>query len=164
MNDNTVVEGHCDSEIKINIKRAIDIIPDFDGENIPVSLFIALCRTAAKLVRRNEIPLLTLMVRTKVKKSAVNHLPTAKLGIICGMKLKAIGSFIRVFNREIEQRVRILKPKTILEAVDFAIAEKRKIEHWKSVRMQKFHLITLFQKNELQQSNQTRNPNNSVDT
>ena len=44
MNDNITGERHCDSEMKINIKRAIDLISDFYGENVPVLVFIAHCR------------------------------------------------------------------------------------------------------------------------
>ena len=51
-------------------KLASSIIPEYDGENIPVSQFIAQCRAAASVIEPHEIKYLILLIRTKVVKDA----------------------------------------------------------------------------------------------
>lgn len=54
-------------------KLASTIIPEYDGENMPVSMFIEHCKAAAEAVEPHEIKYLILLIRTKVTKNARKH-------------------------------------------------------------------------------------------
>ena len=51
-------------------KLVSSIIPEYDGENIPLSQFIAQCRAAASVIEPHEIKYLILLILTKVVKDA----------------------------------------------------------------------------------------------
>ena len=54
-------------------KLASSIIPEYDGENIPVSQFLAQCRAAASVIEPREMKYLILLIRTKIVKDARRH-------------------------------------------------------------------------------------------
>lgn len=72
-------------------KLALSIIPEYDGENMPVSMFIEHCRAAAEAIEAHEIKYLILYIRTKVTKDARKH--------VWGKTFDTLDSLLRQLER-----------------------------------------------------------------
>lgn len=56
------------------LKLAKDLIPEFDGSNMPVNMFAEQCRAAAALLEPHELAYLVIMIRNKVIGPARKHI------------------------------------------------------------------------------------------
>lgn len=56
------------------LKFAKELIPEFDGSNMSVNLFVEQCKTAANLLEPHEIPYLLILIRNKIKAPARRYI------------------------------------------------------------------------------------------